>query len=103
VECFVVCGHALSKETFEDIGRRVKAGKAACIIARRLYSLYAREALPGDWLVVDSFTDPAIAAKLQPYLGPPDVARFRFKDQTIEFRRGQEEDSMTVQAFCKTN
>ena len=96
VECFVVCGHALSKETFEDISQRVKSGKATCIIARRLYNLYAKGTLPGNWLVVDSFTDPSIAQKLKPHLGPTDVARFRFKDQTIEFRRGKAEDSMTV-------
>ena len=96
VECFIVCGQALSKETFEEISRRVQQGKATCIIARRLYDKHAQGALPGDWLVVDQFTDPAIAARLKPFLGPTDVARFCFKGKTVEFRPGQKEDSITV-------
>lgn len=29
VECFVLCGHALSRETFDDVRRRVAAGRVA--------------------------------------------------------------------------
>ena len=96
VKCFIVCGQALSRGTFQDIARRVRNGKATCIIARRLYRKYAQGLLPGDWLIVDDFHDPAIAAKLEPFLGPADVARFRFKGQTVEFRPGQAPDSITV-------
>ena len=52
--------------------------------------------LPGDWLIVEDFKDPRIASKLAPFLGPPDVARFRFKNQTVEFRKAGEPDSIGV-------
>ncbi|MBM3500680.1 MAG: hypothetical protein FJX74_18640 [Armatimonadetes bacterium] len=96
VECFIVCGHALSQATFDEIRARVADG-ATCIIARRLHeACTSRPSLPGDWLVLDDFADPALAAKLQPFLGPPDVARYRFADQTVEFRRGEAPDSVSV-------
>jgi len=119
IECFIVCGHALSERTFDDIARRVQRG-ATCIISRRLYDAHkprngtAPANLPGKWLIVDSFTDPAIAAALKPVLGPPDVARFRFKDFTIDFRvPGSDRDAVDVSvtagesgnaisAFCGT-
>lgn len=102
VECFIVCGHALSAQTFQAVAGRVKQG-ATCIIARRLYKQYCQTPLPGDWLVVDSFTDPAIAAKLKPYLGPPDVARWRFKDSMVEFHKGQKRDQVTVRIVQKVH
>ncbi len=95
VDCMVVCGHALSAPTFQAVRQRVAAG-ATCIISRRLYAQYADGTLPGDWLVVDDFKDPRIAAKLAPFLGPPDVARFRFRDCTVEFRKDKEPDSVSV-------
>jgi hypothetical protein len=95
VECFVVCGHALSRETFADIATRVGQG-AVCIIARRLYEPYATPAPTGEWLVVDSFEDPRIAARLAPFLGAPDVARFRFSSQVVEFHRGPRPDAVVV-------
>jgi hypothetical protein len=106
VECFVVCGHALSDRTFNDISARVGHG-ATCIIARRLYDKHAKpsgEGFPnpsptskGKWVIVDSFADPAVAAALKPYLGPPDAARFRFKDFTLEFRvAGGDRDAVDV-------
>ena len=96
VDCLIVCGHALSAPTFQAISNRVAEG-ATCVIARRLYAQHASEKLPGDWLVVDDFKDPQIAKKLAPFLGPPDVARFRFKHHVVEFRRAEEPDSITVQ------
>jgi len=99
VECFIVCGHALSQATFDEIRARVADG-ATCIIARRLYdACTSRPTLPGDWLVLDDFADPALARKLQPFLGPPDVARYRFADQTVEFRQGDTPDSITVRVL----
>lgn len=95
VECFIVCGHALSPETFQEIANRVAKG-ATCIIARRFYGRYVASKQPGDWLVVDSFEDPRIAARLAPFLGPQDVARFRFKNHVVEFRRGSNSDDVTV-------
>jgi hypothetical protein len=95
VECLIVCGHALSAPTFEAIRNRV-AGGATCVISRRLYNQHASSGLPGDWLVVDDFKDTQIAKRLAPFLGPPDVARFRFKHQVVEFRRGEARDSTTV-------
>lgn len=95
VDCMIVCGHALSRPTFEAVRDRVANG-ATCIIARRLYDKYAKGALPGDWLVVDDFKDPAIAEKLEPFLGPPDLARFRFKNCLVEFRSGTVDDSIEV-------
>ncbi|MBN2310705.1 MAG: hypothetical protein JXR94_17160 [Candidatus Hydrogenedentes bacterium] len=97
VECFVVCGHALSRETFDEIRGRVAGGQASCIIARRLYARHAGEQpLPGDWLIVDDFRDDAVRDALAPYLGPPDVARFRFEDQVVEFRRGERPNALNV-------
>jgi hypothetical protein len=95
VECFIVCGAALSPQTFDAIQTRVAAG-ATCIIASRLYNQYASGALPGDWLVVDDFAAPAIAAKLTPFLGPADVARFRFRDYTVDFCPAGDNDTLTV-------
>lgn len=85
VECFIVCGHALSDQTFNDIAARVKNG-ATCIISRSLYNAHTSGKLVGKWVVVDSFTDPAVSTSLKPYLGPPNVARFRFKGFTVEFK-----------------
>jgi hypothetical protein len=95
VDCLIVCGHALSAPTFQAIRDRV-AGGATCVIARRLYAQHASGKLPGDWLIVEDFKDPQIAKKLSPFLGPPDVARFRFKHQIVEFRRAAAPDSITV-------
>jgi hypothetical protein len=95
VDCLIVCGHALSAPTFQAVCNRVAAG-ATCVIARRLYSQHTSGNLPGDWLVVDDFKDPQIAKKLTPFLGPPDVARFRFKHHVVEFRRAEAPDSITV-------
>lgn len=98
VDCLIVCGHALSAETFRAVRDRVAAG-ATCVIARRLYALHAAGDLPGDWLVVDSFQDPRIAKKLVPFIGPPDVARFRFRRHVVEFRKSAEPDSITVRVL----
>jgi len=77
---------------------------ATCIISRRLYeSCTDVPTLPGDWLVLGDFTDPALSAKLQPFLGPSDVARYRFADQTIEFRPGDTPDSVTVSVSASGN
>jgi len=43
----------------QEIKTRVERG-ATCIIAKRLYSQYAKEQLPGKWLVVKSFQDPSV-------------------------------------------
>jgi hypothetical protein len=96
VDCMIVCGHALSKETFEAVRARVTAG-ASCIIARRLYARHASGELAGDWLLVDDFKDAAVKAKLAPFLGPADVARFRFKHHVVEFSKGAAPDSIRVQ------
>ena len=98
VDCMIVCGHALSAVTFKAIRERV-AGGATCIIAHRLYAQHAKSDLPGDWLVVDDFKDPRIAKKLASFLGPPDVARFRFKHQIVEFRRTSDTDGVSVQVL----
>lgn len=98
VECFIVCGHALSKRTFEEISKRVGDG-ATCIISRWLYAEHTSGKLQGKWVVLDSFTDPAVAAALKPFLGPPDVARFRFKDFTVEFQAGDDKDSVSVKTI----
>ena len=95
VECFVVCGHCISPETFAAVSERVREG-ASCIIARRLHDQHAAQALPGNWVIVDSFTDPVVEDALQPFLGPPDVARFRFSDGTVEFRCGDDADVLDV-------
>ncbi len=95
VECLIVCGHALPAATFHAIRERVRSG-ATCVIARRLYAQHATNSLPGDWLVVDDFKDPQIATKLAPFLGPPDVARFRFKHQVVEFRKADAPDAIAV-------
>jgi hypothetical protein len=94
-DCLIVCGHALSAPTFQAIRERV-ARSATCVIARRLYAQHAKGKLPGDWLIVDDFKDPRIAKKLSPFLGPPDVARFRFKKNVVEFRRAEAPDGITV-------
>lgn len=95
VECLVVCGHDLSAPTFAAIRDRVAAG-ATCLISRRLFDAHARDPLPGDWLVVDDFKDPAVRDRLSRFLGPPDVARFRFRHHVVEFRKGSEPDSVRV-------
>lgn len=98
VECMIVCGHALSAGTFQAVRDRVAAG-ATCIIARRLYALHAQSDLPGNWLILDNFKDPRIKETLAPFLGPPDVARFRFKHQIVEFRKTSEVDGVSVQVI----
>lgn len=108
VECFIVCGHALSERTFTEISKRVEQG-ATCIISRRLYDPKAagvassRETIAGRggsckgvWVVVDSFANPAVAAALKPFLGPSDVARFRFRGYTLDFRPQADRDCVTV-------
>jgi hypothetical protein len=95
VECFVVCGHALSAQTFRAIQARVEKG-ATCIIAKRLYDRHASGPLPGDWLVFTSSVDPRIAGKLAPFLGPPNVARFRFARHVVEFEKGPNDDRIEV-------
>lgn len=102
VRCFVVCGHALSQPTFDAVRTRV-AGGATCIIARRLYNMYASGALPGDWLLVDDFNDSAVAGKLRPFLGPPEVARFRFKDYIVDFRPTADLDTLDVRVQSAAN
>ena len=96
VQCFVVCGHALSPQTFVAIRDRVATG-ATCIIARRLYNQWCSGPLPGKWVIVDDFTSPEVAKAIEPFTGPPDVARFRFKDQVVEFHKGVKKDSVTVE------
>lgn len=98
VGCIIVCGHALTPETFKAVADCAAAG-ATCVIARRLYAAHQTGDLPGNWLIVDDFKDPRIAATLAPFLGPPDVARFRFKDQIVEFRKGDKPDSINVQVL----
>lgn len=98
VQCFVVCGHALSGPTFDDIRRRVAKG-ATCIISRRLYELRCKETLPGKWVIVDSFTDPKVEETLKPFLGPPDVARFEFADQIVEFHAVEDRDVVDVRVI----
>jgi len=95
VECFVVCGHALSAKTFGAVRARVNQG-ATCIIARRLYDRHASGQPAGNWLVVDSFLDPRLAQTLAPFLGPPDVARFRFAGHVVEFEKGPGPDQIEV-------
>ena len=67
---------------------------ATCIIAKRLYDLHASGPLPGDWLVFTSSVDPEIAKKLAPFLGPPNVARFRFAHHVVEFVKGAKPDGI---------
>ena len=95
IDCLVVCGHALSAESFAAIQDRVQAG-AACIIARRLFSAHSSKTLPGKWTIVDDFRSPEVSAALKPYLGPPDVARFRFRNQIVEFRKKNQPDTIKV-------
>ncbi|MCE5231637.1 hypothetical protein LLG95_18825 [bacterium] len=101
VKCFVVCGYGLEAATFNDIKARVAAG-ATCIISRYLYSQYATGTLPGDWLIVDQFTDSRIATKLAPFLGEANVARYRFQDQVVEFKPTATPDELTVTVFDRT-
>lgn len=100
VKCFVVCGHALSGPTFDEVARRVSKG-ATCIIARRLYEKHASGPLPGKWAIVDSFGDPAVSRALKPFLGPPDVARFEFADQVVEFGPCSDRDEISVSVSAK--
>ena len=96
VDCLIVSGHALSASAFQAVRDRVTGGTTG-VIAHRLYSQHDSGTLDGDWLIVDSFKDPLVAKKLAPFLGPPDVARFRFKQHGVEFRRAEAPDSITVQ------
>ena len=56
-----------------------------------------RRHIPGTWTVVDDFAAPAVEEQLRPFLGPSDVARFRFTNTTVEFRKGKEPDAIEVQ------
>jgi len=40
-------------------------------------------------------------AKLTPFLGPPDVARFRFKHHLVEFRKANESDEIDVRVIIR--
>ncbi len=95
VDCFVVCGHALSAATFDTVAQKVGEG-ATCIIARRLYDQRnaERRALPGKWVIVDHFDGPELAEALQPFLGPADEARYRFANGTVVFKKGMVPDTV---------
>lgn len=95
IECMVVCGHALTADAFAAIAERTAAG-ATCVIARRLYNAHAQGQLPGDWRIIDDFRAPEVEDALQPFLGPPDLARFRFKHHVVEFRRAAVPDGINV-------
>ena len=69
---------------------------ATCIIAKRLYDQHTGEQLAGNWLVVKSFLDSSVNRTLQPFLGPPNVARFRFANHVVEFEKGSETDQIEV-------
>jgi hypothetical protein len=103
VECFVVCGHALSPETFAAINARAAKG-ATVIIARRLYDKYAKKGMKpgGNWLVVDDFANPAVAAKLKPFLGPPDVTRYQFARHVVEFHKTTDPDAVNVSVKARS-
>ncbi len=100
VDCFVVCGHALSADTFSAVAKRVKQG-TMCIIARRLFSRHNPESkvLPGKWTVLDRFDGPELGDALRPFLGPADEARYRFVNGTVVFRRGAEDDSVETKGL----
>ena len=49
--------------------------------------------------MLDDFKDPRLGEVLARFLGPPDVARFRFKRQIVEFRPGPQPDSITVRVL----
>jgi hypothetical protein len=102
VECFVVCGHALSPETFAAIRARAAQG-ATVIIARRLYDKHAMKGIKpaGNWLVVDDFAAPAVAAKLKPFLGSPDVARYQFAHHVVEFHKTADPDAVDVRVKAR--
>jgi len=100
VDCLIVCGHALSATTFAAVRERVTEG-ATCVISKRLFEHYSKTPLPGDWLVVEDFESPEVASKLKPFLGPPDVARFRFRTQVVEFRHSLTPDSIEVKVTAR--
>ena len=95
VDCLIVCGHALSATTFAAVHERVTEG-STCVISRRLFEQFTKTPLPGDWMVVEDFGSLEVASKLKPFLGTPDVARFRFRTQVVEFRHGLTPDSIEV-------
>jgi len=95
IECMIVCGHALSPGAFAAVASRTAEG-ATCIIARRLYEAHSSQTLPGSWHIVDDFRAPEVKAALQPFLGPPDVARFRFRNHVVEFRKTGVPDGVDV-------
>ena len=103
VECFVVCGHALSPETFAAISARAANG-ATVIIAKRLYDRCAPSGKKpaGNWLVVDNFAAPSVAAKLKPFLGTPDVARYRFAQHVVEFHKTTDRDAVEVRVTARS-
>ncbi len=103
VECFVVCGHALSPETFAAISARAACG-ATVIIARRLYDKCAPQGKKpaGNWLVVDDFSAPSVAARLKPFLGSPDVARYRFAHHVVEFHKTTDPDGVDVRVTARS-
>ena len=95
VECFVVCGHALSAATFTAVARKVGEG-ATCIIARRLYDRHNtdKKVLPGKWVVLDRFDSSELGTALEPFLGPADEARYRFANGTVVFKKSAVPDSV---------
>jgi hypothetical protein len=102
VECFIVCGSALSAPTFKAIAARVQAG-ATCIIAQRLYDAHAAGGLPGNWHLLSDFNDPRLANWLQPFLGPADRMRFRFRNCTVDFRQDGSGDRLAVEVLAPSN
>jgi hypothetical protein len=102
VDCFVVCGHALSAETFSAIHQRAADG-ATVIIARRLYKAHAPadRKLAGRWFIVDDFSSPSVAAALIPYLGSPTVARYRFAHHMVEFHKTADPDAVDVRITAR--
>jgi len=102
VECIVVCGHALSPESFAAISTRAEQG-ATVIIARRLYDEHAKQGVKpaGNWLVVDDFSAPSVTAKLKPFLGSPDVARYQFARHVVEFHKTADPDAVDVRVKAR--
>jgi hypothetical protein len=80
-------GITVSPETFEAIARRVRAG-ATCVALRSpagkmaMGNSASRTSISpsgnGKWIITDDFSDPAVHAHIQAFLGSPREIRYRF-------------------------
>ena len=88
-------GFTVSAGTLQAITKRVRAG-ATCVALRSLAGALAPDKSAGGttifpsgngkWVITEDFSDPAVRAQVQPFLGDPREIRYRFGKYELRLR-----------------